>query len=56
VEFLHQPESARIVVLEGFEPCGCGGTHVKNTQELGTVSIRKIRSKSGIVRISYDIA
>lgn len=48
-------KSARIVQFEGFEPCGCGGTHVHNTQEIGKIVIRKIKTKGTTVRISYEI-
>lgn len=47
---------ARLVSFEGFAPCGCGGTHVRNAQEIGRIIIRKIKAKAGVVRISYDVA
>lgn len=55
---LHVPagKNARLVIFEGFEPCGCGGTHVQRTGELGSITVRKIKIKNGIVRISYDVA
>lgn len=48
-------KSARLVQFEGFEPCGCGGTHVTASDNIGTIKIRKIKSKAGNTRISYDI-
>jgi Ser-tRNA(Ala) deacylase AlaX len=48
-------KSARVVAFSGFEGCGCGGTHVKNTSEIGKVSIRKIKVKKGVTRIAYAI-
>lgn len=50
-----QGKSARIVQFEGFEPCGCGGTHVTSSDKLGKIIIRKIKSKAGNTRISYEI-
>jgi misacylated tRNA(Ala) deacylase len=35
----------RVVEIEGFEAQACGGTHVRNTAEVGTLSVVKVRSK-----------
>ena len=53
----HAPagKSVRIVGYHGHEPCGCGGTHVRSTREIGAITVRKIGSKKGVVRISYEI-
>jgi len=42
----------RIVTLAGLA-CPCGGTHVKSTAELQTVTITKAKKKKNIVKISY---
>jgi Ser-tRNA(Ala) deacylase AlaX len=49
---------ARFVYMEGFEAlgCGCGGTHVRSTKEIGSMRIRKVSSKKGVTRISYEMA
>ncbi|MBN1549348.1 hypothetical protein JW872_01670 [Candidatus Babeliales bacterium] len=44
------------VVLYGKFGVPCGGTHVKNTSEIGTITIRKLKEKKGQIRISYDIS
>ncbi len=49
-------KSARIVFFEGFTACGCGGTHIATTKEIGHVSIRKIKVKKGVTRISYEVS
>ncbi len=33
----------------------CGGTHVNNTADIGSISIRKIKIKNGVCRISYAL-
>lgn len=33
----------------------CGGTHVSSTQKIGTISIKKIKRKKNIIRISYTL-
>jgi Ser-tRNA(Ala) deacylase AlaX len=48
-------KAARIVCIKGFEACGCGGTHITSTKQLGSIIIRKIKSKGGNTRISYEV-
>lgn len=48
-------KSARIVSFKGFPSCGCGGTHVKSSLELGKIFIKKISSKKGRTRVSYEL-
>mgnify|MGYP001795091443 FL=1 len=48
-------KSARIVNFEGFAACGCGGTHMPNAQEIGEIQLRKIKSKKGKTKISYEV-
>ncbi|UCE39715.1 MAG: alanyl-tRNA editing protein [Thermoplasmata archaeon] len=38
-------KTLRIVEIEGFDVCPCAGTHVKSTQELGTLQITKKENK-----------
>ncbi|HAS46850.1 MAG TPA: hypothetical protein DCS93_40570 [Microscillaceae bacterium] len=49
-------KSARIVNFEGFAACGCGGTHMPNAQEIGSIQLRKIKSKKGKTKISYEVS
>ena len=50
-------KSARFVYFDGYESdgCGCGGTHVRSTAEIGKITIRKIKSKKGVTRVSYAV-
>jgi len=43
----------RIMQVGGFADCPCGGTHIRNSAEIGTIKIRKITKKSGMIKISY---
>lgn len=36
-------------------PVPCGGTHLKNLQEVGEIKIGKIKAKNGITRITYEL-
>jgi alanyl-tRNA synthetase len=38
-----------------YAPVPCGGTHLKNIQEIGAMTIRKVNRKNGITRISYGV-
>jgi Ser-tRNA(Ala) deacylase AlaX len=46
---------ARVVNFEGFESCGCGGTHVRSASEIGKITIRKIKCKKGNTKIAYVV-
>ena len=48
-------KSARVVSFDGFQGCGCGGTHVSSTKEIGDLIIRKIKVKKGVTRIAYAL-
>jgi len=49
-----QVEKVRIVEIKGLHACACGGTHVKNTGEIGAVKVLKRRSKGkGVERIEF---
>lgn len=48
-------KSARVIIFSWFPICGCGGTHINNTSEIGKLIIKKIKSNKGISRISYTI-
>jgi alanyl-tRNA synthetase len=48
-------KSARIVHFEGFAACGCGGTHMPSAKAIGGIRLRKIKSKKGKTKISYEV-
>jgi Ser-tRNA(Ala) deacylase AlaX len=54
-ELTNYPDEVRVVYVADH-PCACGGTHVKNTSELGTVVVTKIKKKKGQVKVSYEIS
>jgi Ser-tRNA(Ala) deacylase AlaX len=45
----------RVVITHGSKGIACGGTHVKNINEIGKAAIRKISDKKGIIRISCNL-
>jgi Ser-tRNA(Ala) deacylase AlaX len=48
-------KSARFVEFEGLVGCGCGGTHINSSRDLGKIIIRKLKSKKGNTKISYAL-
>lgn len=50
-----QIQEVRIVEIEDLHACACGGTHVKNTGEIGAIKVLKRRSKGkGVERIEFS--
>lgn len=45
----------RIMHIEGFTDCPCGGTHVSRLKEIGEIIIRKVSNKKGIVKVAYAV-
>jgi alanyl-tRNA synthetase len=37
-------------------PCPCGGTHVASTDQLGEVTVTKIKKKKNTLKVSYTIS
>lgn len=45
----------RVVVFGDSYFAPCGGTHVKNLNDIGVVEISKLKCKKGVIRINYII-
>ena len=48
------PDSSREIRIGEHAGVGCGGTHVASLSSIGGIEIRKIKSKSGRFRVSYE--
>ena len=48
-------ERYRIVTIEGCEPIPCGGTHLKNVREIGSVRLVRIEQLGNEYRVYYDV-
>lgn len=51
VQIIHE-ESERFTVIGDYKT-PCGGTHIKNTNEINKLVIKKIESKKGEVKVSF---
>ena len=54
-ENLPQNKPARLVIYGEDFGIPCGGTHVKDIADVGSVSINKLKHKKGKIRLSYAI-
>lgn len=46
-------EDIRIVTVEGFDNCPCGGTHVSSTGKIGIIKVTRIDRAKGKVRLEF---
>lgn len=53
-DYIPKDKPVRIVTVANYN-CPCGGTHVKNINELGGVKVPKIKVKGGSLRVSYSL-
>lgn len=49
-------EGAREISFGELPAYGCGGTHVRRLQELGTVTIASLSQKKGTLSVRYDVS
>jgi Ser-tRNA(Ala) deacylase AlaX len=45
----------RIMKIEGYPDMPCGGTHVSSSEQIGKVTIRKIKKTGETFRVSYSV-
>lgn len=46
----------RVVEIEGFDVCPCGGTHVDRLGDVGTVRLTDSTAEDGVERIAFDVS
>lgn len=49
-------QGTKRIVRLGGKPVPCGGTHVQALEEIGSLQIRHIKHKQGVVKIGYSIS
>lgn len=55
IKLIDNDPKKRAMIVEGYEPILCGGTHVLNTKDIGHITIRKIKNENGNLRVSYAV-
>ncbi len=52
-----QVDPVRVVEIEAWDACPCGGTHVRSTGEIGTIELRPlVPLPDGAVRVAFTLA
>lgn len=57
----HVPENipknkpGRVIIYGDNFGIPCGGTHVKNLKQVGTIKVPKLKEKKGVIRVSYTV-
>ncbi len=51
----YNAEGKRFIGFGYFKAFPCGGTHVKNINDIGSIKIKYIKFKKGAMKISYDV-
>ena len=54
-DYVPHDKPSRVMIVQEYPVIPCGGTHVQNTKEVGSIIIDKIKNKKGSLRISYSI-
>jgi len=54
-DYIPRDKSCCVAIVWDDKGIPCGGTHVKNIKDIGKVSIRKISSKKGKVKVCYEL-
>lgn len=45
----------RVIIYGDNFGIPCGGTHVKNLKQIGTITVPKLKEKKGVIRVSYTV-
>jgi Ser-tRNA(Ala) deacylase AlaX len=54
-DYLPADQPTRIIEIDGFVACPCGGTHVKSTADLGGVRIVALKNNKKNLRVKYEL-
>jgi Ser-tRNA(Ala) deacylase AlaX len=54
-ENIPKNKPGRVVMYREDFGIPCGGTHVKNLNQIGTIKIPKLKEKKGVIRVSYVV-
>ena len=54
-DYIPEGKPSRVVMFGDFGT-PCGGTHVSNLSDIKSMTIRKVKSERGNIRVAYDVA
>lgn len=49
-------ETYRVIIIDGVNAIPCGGTHVANTSEVGSIQVREVKGVEEGFKVIYDLA
>jgi Ser-tRNA(Ala) deacylase AlaX len=55
-DYLPAGQPTRIIEIDGFVACPCGGTHIKSTADLGSLKIVALKNNKKNLRVKYELA
>ena len=55
-DYLPAGQPTRIIEIDGFVACPCGGTHIKSTADLGILKIVALKNNKKNLRVKYELA
>ncbi|ASA55803.1 hydrolase [Vibrio gazogenes] len=54
-QLIPQQTQCRMIVIDGFKPLPCGGTHIGKTSELKGLKVTRIKRKKDRIKVNYLI-
>jgi misacylated tRNA(Ala) deacylase len=54
-DYLPAGQPTRVIEVEGFEACPCGGTHINSTTELVGIKITSLKNNKKNLRVKYEL-
>ena len=51
----NKENTMRSVQFGDYVPLECGGTHMKNSEEIGRITVRSVGKRKGDIKIGYDV-
>ncbi|MBV8548599.1 MAG: hypothetical protein JO126_03990 [Alphaproteobacteria bacterium] len=52
---LPENKPIRVVTMWGDKGTPCGGTHVKDITDIGTMAVRYVKAKKGQIKVAYEL-
>ena len=55
-DYLPAGQPTRVIEIDGFVACPCGGTHIKSTADIGVLKIVALKNNKKNLRVKYELA
>ncbi|EPS64543.1 hypothetical protein M569_10238 [Genlisea aurea] len=54
-DYIPKDSNPRIVQIGEYPGCPCGGTHVKDIEEISSLKVSQIRTRKGLTKVYYNV-